>query len=157
MRAAELHRLARTVREIALMATGNTGEDRVNAGELAVLEDIATHPCSTIGEITRRTGLAQSLVSRITRRMVDAGALVVRPDSHDRRKVRIELRPTTHALIIERAGNSISAAVAARTPALSKSQRRALEHHLSEAARLLRIGAPGESVRKSNHSPRPAR
>ena len=52
MRAAELHRLARTLRTIALAATENTGADQVNAGELAVLEDVARHPRSTIRDIT---------------------------------------------------------------------------------------------------------
>jgi len=74
MRAANLHRLARTLREVALLATKNTGDDRVDAGELAVLEDIARNPGSTISDITRRTGLAQSLVSRITHGMADGGA-----------------------------------------------------------------------------------
>lgn len=135
-----------------MLATGNTGEDRVNAGELAVLEDIATYPGSTIGEITRRTGLAQSLVSRITRGMADAGALRIRPDDQDRRKVRVELRPATRALIIERAGNSIAESLAARTPRLSPGERRALEHHLSEAERLVRIGAPAEPTTETDRS-----
>lgn len=152
MRAADLHRLARVVREIALLATGNTGEERVNAGELAVLEDVARNPGSTIGEITQRTGLAQSLVSRIAHEMAAAGALSISPDNHDRRKVRVELRPAIRASIIERAGQSISAAVAAFAPGLSVSQRRALEHHLSEAERLLRVGAPDEPTRESNRS-----
>lgn len=89
MRASELHRLARTLREIALEATGNTGADRVNAGELAVLEDVAHHPGSTIRDITERTGLAQSLVSRIVHATATAGALAVTPDERDRRKVRV--------------------------------------------------------------------
>jgi len=131
MRAANLHRLARTLREVALLATKNTGDDRVNAGELAVLEDIARNPGSTISDITRRTGLAQSLVSRITHGMADGGALTIRPDSSDRRRVRVDLKPTTRIMILERASNNISA----------ESERRALEHHLVEADRLLRAGA----------------
>jgi len=50
VRAATLHRLARTLREVALLATENTGDDRANAGELAVLEDIARNPGSTISD-----------------------------------------------------------------------------------------------------------
>jgi len=141
VRAADLHRLARTLREVALLATKNTGDDRVNAGELAVLEDIARNPGSTISDITRRTGLAQSLVSRITHGMADGGALTIRPDSSDRRRVRVDLKPTTRMMILERASNNISVAVAATTPRLSESERRALEHHLVEADRLLRAGA----------------
>ena len=138
MRAADLHRLARDLRAIALLATENTGPDRVNAGELAVLEDIARNPNATIAEITRRTGLAQSLVSRISRAMADAGALTIEPDSNDRRKVRIDLAPDTRAMILDRASNPISDAIITSTPLLSSPERQQLEHHLAAAERLLR-------------------
>lgn len=141
MRAADLHRLARLLREIALQATGNTGPDRVNAGELAVLEDIARHPGSTIGDVTGRTGLAQSLVSRIVRGAADEGALVVEPDQQDRRRVRISLSDRTRAAILDRAGNTVDDAVATSTPALSESERQALLDHLEAALALLRRGA----------------
>lgn len=147
MRAADLHRLARTLREVALLATENTGEDRVNAGELAVLEDIARNPGSTISDITRRTGLAQSLVSRITHGMADGGALTIQRDSSDRRRVRVDLKPTTRKMILQRANNNIAVAVAETTPRLSDRERSALEHHLIEADRLLRAGAKDEPQR----------
>lgn len=140
MRAADLHRLARLLREIALQATGNTGPDRVNAGELAVLEDIARHPGSTIGDVTGRTGLAQSLVSRIVRGAADEGALVVEPDQQDRRRVRISLSDRTRAAILDRAGNSVQDAVAAAAPALSPAEREELVSHLQAASDLLRRG-----------------
>ncbi|HTN57871.1 MAG TPA: MarR family transcriptional regulator [Protaetiibacter sp.] len=137
MRAADLHRLARELREIALRATGNTGDDRINAGELAVMEDIARHPRSAISEITRRTGLAQSLVSRITRAMAGAGAVVIESDPSDRRKVRVSLHESTRATALDRADNPVTDAIAAAVPALTREQRARLEHHLTEAARLL--------------------
>lgn len=137
MRAADLHRLARTLREVALRATGNTGEDRVNAGELAVLEDVARHPGSTVRDVTDRTGLAQSLVSRITRAMADAGALTIDADPQDRRRVRIALEERTRAMILDRAGGSIDAALAERTASLTAQERSRLRHHLEEAAALL--------------------
>jgi DNA-binding MarR family transcriptional regulator len=119
------------------LATENTGADHVNAGELAVLEDIARNRGSTITEITRRTGLAQSLVSRIVHAMSEAGAVSISPDGHDRRKVRIELDPRTREQINDRAGNTISDALGSYVSALAPAERRELEHHLSEAARLL--------------------
>lgn len=146
MRAAELHRLARTIREVALLATENTGTDHVNAGELAVLEDLARNQGATIGEITRRTGLAQSLVSRIARRMSEAGAISIRPDSRDRRKVRLELDAHTREQISRRAGNTISAALGAYAAALTPDERAALEHHLEAAERLLRTNLAGGST-----------
>jgi DNA-binding MarR family transcriptional regulator len=141
MRAADLHRLARELRTIALLATDNTGPDRVNAGELSVLEDVARNPGTSIAEITRRSGLAQSLVSRITHAMADAGVLTVDPDSTDRRKVRIDLAPDTRALILDRANNPISEAIAATKPLLSPRARLDLEQHLIAAERLLRTAS----------------
>ncbi|MEQ6896197.1 MarR family winged helix-turn-helix transcriptional regulator [Microbacterium sp. KR10-403] len=143
MRAADLHRLARTLREIALNATENTGDDRVNAGELAVMEDVAKHPGATIGEITHRTGLAQSLVSRITRAVADAGALVLTTDPTDRRKVRVELDAAVRRAILERADNPATSAIEAATPGLSSAERNELELHLSRAAELLRRADAG--------------
>lgn len=139
MRAADLHRLSRTIREIALLATGNTGEDRVNPGELAVLEDIARNPGATIGDITRRTGLAQSLVSRIARAMADAGVVTVGVDDHDRRKVRVELEPAIQVQIMRRAGHTITDALAEYASALSTEERAELENHLEKAEHLLRL------------------
>ena len=144
MRAADLHRLARELREIALRATENTGDDRINAGELAVLEDIARHPHSAINEVTRRTGLAQSLVSRITRAMADAGAVIIEPDPSDRRKVRVSLDEATRAAALDRADNPATEAIAAAVPTLTDEQRARLEHHLAEAANLLYLAAEEE-------------
>ncbi|HUR94305.1 MAG TPA: MarR family transcriptional regulator [Gemmatimonadales bacterium] len=141
MRAAELHRLARTLREIALEATGNTGADSVTAGELAVLEDIARHPRSTIRDITERTGLAQSLVSRIVHAGAAKGALAVGKDDLDRRKVRVDLTAGTRNTILERASNTIDDAIATHAPQLQADERAALEQHLAQAAALLRRGA----------------
>ncbi|SIS17795.1 MarR family transcriptional regulator [Williamsia sterculiae] len=139
MRAAELHRLARLLRQIALEATGNTGSDRVNAGELAVLEDVARHPGSTVADIVSRTGLAQSLVSRIVHAAADAGALTVVRQA-DRRKLRIELAPATRRSILQRADNDVGDAIATHTPMLSHKDRVALIRHLRAASMLLRQG-----------------
>ena len=140
MRAAELHRLARILREIALDATGNTGADAVNAGQLAVLEDVARHPRSTVRDITDRTGLAQSLVSRIVHAVAVEGALTVEPDADDRRKVRVELSPATRSAILERASGGIDDALVTRTPDLHPERRSELTAHLEAAAALLRAG-----------------
>ncbi|MFT4306881.1 MAG: MarR family transcriptional regulator [Microbacterium sp.] len=137
MRASELHRLARTLREIALDATGNVGNDRVNAGQLAVFEDVARNPGASIAEITARTGLAQSLVSRIVHAAAIEDAITVSADPQDRRKVRIELSPAARKAMMQRAGNSLDSALAAHTPALTESERAALHQHLTAAAELL--------------------
>lgn len=137
MRASELHRLARTLREIALEGTGNVGPDRVNAGQLAVFEDVARNAGASIAEITARTGLAQSLVSRIIHAASYAGALTVTPDERDRRKVRVELSTSTRSAILKRASAPLEAAIITHTPHLTPKQRDALQQHLAAAAELL--------------------
>ncbi|WP_454301568.1 MarR family winged helix-turn-helix transcriptional regulator [Salana multivorans] len=112
--------------------------------KLAVLEDIARHPHSAINEVTRRTGLAQSLVSRITRAMADAGAVIIEPDPSDRRKVRVSLDEATRAAALDRADNPATEAIAAAVPTLTDEQRASLEHHLAEAANLLYLAAEEE-------------
>ena len=140
VRSADLHRLARQVREIALLATGNIGADAVTGGELAVIEDLARHPRSTVGEITERVDLAQSLVSRICQRMTSEGVMQVQSDAIDARKRRLTLQPD----VLERARNlgdkPIDAALAAAAPALTEAQRVMLNTHLEAAAELLRQG-----------------
>jgi DNA-binding MarR family transcriptional regulator len=137
MRASELHRLARTLREIALEATGNVGSDRVNAGQLAVFEDIARHPGASIRDVTVRTGLAQSLVSRIVHTAASARALTITTDERDRRKVRVEFSSTTRAAILQRANKTLGSALIAHTPTLTDDERAALQQHLTAAAELL--------------------
>jgi DNA-binding MarR family transcriptional regulator len=141
MNAAELHRLARILREMALLATENNGADSINAGELAVIEDIARNPGATISDVTRRTGLAQSLVSRITHAMSGAGIIRVESHATDRRKVRLDIEPAARAVMLTRAAHSIDDALTILTPELNLADRAALEEHLGEAVRLLTIGS----------------
>ena len=141
MRAADLHRLARSAREIALVATQNVGNEQVSAGELAVVEDVAGHPGTTIGEVAARTNLAQSLVSRIARAMQEAGIFAVRRDEHDRRKTRLSVEPAARRHFVRRGDQSIHRALLQKTPGLSDFERKALEEHLEAAADLLRRGS----------------
>ena len=140
MRASELHRLARTLREIALEATGNVGADRVNAGQLAVFEDVARHPGASIRDVTVRTGLAQSLVSRIVHAAAAAGALTVTTDERDRRKVQVELSDTTRTAMLQRANEPLESALIIHTPTLTDQERTILQRHMAAAAELLSRG-----------------
>ncbi|QHC58929.1 MarR family transcriptional regulator [Rathayibacter sp. VKM Ac-2760] len=115
--------------------------DRVNAGQLAVFEDVARHPGASIREVTDRTGLAQSLVSRIVGAAAAAGALTVTTDDRDRRRVRIELSSTASAAILQRADEPLDSALEQNTPHLTDQERAALHRHLAAAAELLSRGA----------------
>lgn len=135
MRASDLHRLARLLREIALAASGNVGEDRVTPGQLAIIEDVAEHPGSTIGEVAERTHLAQSLVSRVAAAMREAGIFLAGDDARDRRKTILQIEAGAWAQLRSRGQNPIEDALTAALPHLSTAERTALEAHLSTALR----------------------
>jgi DNA-binding MarR family transcriptional regulator len=95
MNAGQLHRLARVLREIAQVATANDGERPVAASTVAIVEDVTSHPQSPIAEIVRRTGLAQSLVSRTVDRLQALGVFTVGHDPADRRRTLVSMDPQT--------------------------------------------------------------
>lgn len=91
MDAGRLHRLARMLREIATAATAEAGDDRVSAGDLAIIEDLARYDGTTVGEVARRTGLAQSLVSTTVAGLRRGGVVTSEPDPGDRRRTLITI------------------------------------------------------------------
>lgn len=120
MNAGELHRLARLLREIATAATADSGEKRVSAGHLAIVEDVAHHERTSIGEIAARTGLAQSLVSRVVAEMRDAGVFVATRDRQDRRRRLIAIDPAARSdVFAARAARPVDAAIRAARPLAS--------------------------------------
>lgn len=95
MNAARLHWLARHLREVAADATADAGDGRISASALAIIEDVANHPATSVGEVAGRTRLAQSLVSRTVAAMREAGVFVTTPDHADRRRLLISIDPAT--------------------------------------------------------------
>ncbi len=94
MNAGDLHRLARVLRDVALASTSRPGEAVVPASLVAVIEDVVDHPDSSVGEIARRTGLAQSMVSTTVVRLRDSHVLRTTTDVHDRRRTLVSLTPS---------------------------------------------------------------
>lgn len=137
MRAADLHRLARRLREAALLATGNEGEGRAGFGEVAVVEDVAAHPGATIGAIADRTGLAQSLVSRLVRRLAAAGVLQIDRDAADARRTLVSLDPRTRDEVLRpRGSRPIAPSLVQAFPHLGAEDVRRLESLLDQVLRL---------------------
>lgn len=66
---------------------------RVPSGVRLILEDVAAHPDSTIGEITERTGFPQSHVSASVARFRERGAVETRVHPEDRRRTLVRLHP----------------------------------------------------------------
>ena len=138
MDAARLQRLARVLREIAARAAAESGDDRLGPGALAVVEDLARHEATTVGEIARRTGLAQSMVSTTVAGLRESGVVTSEPDPRDRRRVLVTLSAATRSQILARAARpttgALRQALRAASPDLDDA---ALETAATETERLL--------------------
>lgn len=139
MDAAHLHLIARRLRSIAFAATGNTGSRRFAPSEYAVIEDVALHPNSSIREITDRTAIVQSLVSRIVARYREEKLLNTAPDPSDGRRVLVSVDPVAMVEVFRKRGRApIDAALAAELPQLTSKQHRRVVELLDELGDLLR-------------------
>jgi DNA-binding MarR family transcriptional regulator len=137
MRAADLHRLARVLRETALVATANPGEGQAPAGLIAIVEDIARHEATSVGEIARRTGLAQSLVSTTVASLREAGALTTERDPRDARRQLISIEASMQKSFRSRGARPVSGALREMFPEAPKQDLRRAEELLDELAALL--------------------
>jgi DNA-binding MarR family transcriptional regulator len=128
MNAGQLHRLARVLREIAQVATAKDGERPVAASTVAIVEDVTSHPQSPITDIVRRTGLAQSLVSRTVDRLQALGVLEVGHDPADGRRTLVSVDPhTRHVDFADRAERPIADAIRHVVTGVSDEQLRRIE------------------------------
>ncbi|MET8795507.1 MarR family transcriptional regulator [Nocardia sp. NPDC004568] len=138
-----LHLLARRLRSIAFVATGNTGRRRIPPSEYAVLEDVALHPGSSIRDITERTAITQSLVSRIVARFREQQLLTTAPDPDDGRHVLVTVEPgVTEDVFRARGRAPIDHALGSELPHLSPDRRRRLIELLDELANLIDVPGP---------------
>lgn len=138
MNAAALHLLARHLRALALQSSGIEGEATPSLSELVIVEDVAHHPGTPIGEIARRVGLAQSLVSKTVAELREAAILTSQPDVTDGRRVLVSLVPETLESVLKPRGKRpIETAVAQAYPALNAAQRGRVQELLEELAALM--------------------
>jgi len=145
MNAGQLHRLARVLREIAQTATANEGEKPVAASTVAIVEDVTEHPHSPITEIARRTGLAQSLVSRTVDRLHAARILTAGHDPADGRRTLVSVNPETRLRdFAQRAERPISPAIDQVATGLTSDQRQRIEAALEFLAGELLDRPPGD-------------
>lgn len=138
MDAGQLHRLARTLREIALDATADDGETPISAGDIAIAEDIAHHDRTSVGQIASRTGLAQSLVSRTVAKMDNAGVVLSERDPADGRRRLVSIAPMVRTAVFpSRASRPVEPSVRARYPYASDAEIARVLAMLRELAELL--------------------
>ena len=138
------------LREIAQAATANEGERPVAASTVAIVEDVTDHPQSPITEIARRTGLAQSLVSRTVDRLQALGVLTAGHDPADGRRTLVSVDPRTrHLDFADRAERPIADAIRQVTAGMSGERLRRIEAALDVLADELLGRSPGTPARAS--------
>ena len=117
----ELFRLSRVLREIALAAATDPGEPPPSAGLVAVTDDIAHHEGTTVGETATRTGLAQSLVSKVVAELREGGVVEMAVDERDRRRSLIRITDSARREVFaERGRRSVSDVLRQRFPERSE-------------------------------------
>jgi DNA-binding MarR family transcriptional regulator len=115
METTDLYQLGRRLAEIALSDMG-ANELGVTPAQFLVLQDLFFSGRSTVGDIAKRTGLAQSRVSTSVRDFAARGWATTTVDPDDGRKTLVELTDEVHADGVQRrksrADNSLAAALA---------------------------------------------
>jgi len=141
MNAGQLHRLARLLRQIAILATAEPDEKAATPGDLAIVEDVADHPRTPIGGIAIRTGLAQSLVSKTVATLRDAGVLVTDTDPEDGRRVLVSLDTEIRTGLRRRGARSIADALRAVKPDADESVQGEIQRLLDDLHTILLPGS----------------
>lgn len=137
MEAGRLYRLIRQLRTVA-GATSTDDSDSVSPSSIAVIEDLARHPDSSITQIVGRTGLVQSMVSNAVAQLRSDGLLHTAADPHDRRRTLVSLNDAVRDEVLSpQPGRSIEQALHRIRPDLDDELRTELVHHLEAAAELL--------------------
>ena len=140
MDAGELHRLGRRLVALSRTTTDDLGDLALTAGELAVLEDVLSHPGSSVSDIQQRTGFAQSHVSASIARLRGRGIVHTAADAVDARRTRVVASAATTTAIGRRAGRGIEGALVEATGDPARAVRAAVL--LDELATLLDTPRP---------------
>jgi len=142
----ELFRLSRVLREVALEAAADPGETAPSVGLVAVTDDIAHHEGTTVGETAARTGLAQSLVSKVVAQLRDSGVVEMTVDETDRRRALIRITDSARTQVFANRGHrSVADALRHRFPERSEGQLARIESALEALA-----GELGDEPRRSS-------
>ena len=105
----------------------------MSPGFLAIVEDLADHPDSSIGSVASRTGLAQSLVSNTVALLSRRGVVAVSRDHRDRRRTVVNItEEARRSLINPRGKRPVDEALRKVLTGFSEPQLRRIETLLDE-------------------------
>jgi DNA-binding MarR family transcriptional regulator len=91
-----LRGINQTLRRFERLAEQRLG---ISGAQLLVLQELASAPAQSIGELAERTFTHHSSVSVVVSRLVEAGLVVRQPSPEDTRRVVIELTPRGRQLV----------------------------------------------------------
>lgn len=115
MDAVEVYLLGRKLMKIAETALANDPRSsELPTSVRMVLVDISSHPGSSIGEITARTGFPQSHVSASVARLKEQGVLETTVDTDDGRRTLVRLATSFNERLTTRTPVPIDAALSAK-------------------------------------------
>ena len=134
----ELFRVARLLREVALEAARDPDEAVASEGLVVVTDDVVHHDDTTVTEIAERTGVAQSLVSKVVAQLHDGGVVETATDETDRRRTRIRLTDLARSQVLaERARRPVDDVLRQRFPELDEKALARIEAAIELLARYL--------------------
>jgi DNA-binding MarR family transcriptional regulator len=110
-----LYLLGRQLMKIADASFERSGTEAPPLGLMLLLEDIVTHPDSSIGEITARTGFPQSHVSTSVARFRERGIVEANADPSDGRRTLVHATPSYVRTASRRGTASADDAIARRS------------------------------------------
>ena len=138
MNVAQLAKLNRVCRDLLVLASSE--KDRsVSPGQVAIFEDIYRHSPTTIQDITRRTELAQSFVSKTISHMKQRGVVKVRQSQADKRKSIITFNPELSGFVQAMSERSIYNALKQYLPHASEDNITRIDALLNEVCELLAV------------------
>ncbi|MEA2615409.1 MAG: MarR family transcriptional regulator, and catechol-resistance regulon repressor [Chloroflexota bacterium] len=137
MRLGELYRLGRRLQDLADRAMGGGRSFDFSVSEVIVVSDLLDHADSTIGDLSSRTGFAQSRVSTVVAALRDRGWIETAVDEADRRCTRVTLPEDVRRRATEARTKSATPVLAAALAGLSRERRDEVIAALEELHRAL--------------------
>ena len=153
MDALELIMLGRQLTKIGEEAMRGGQAPPLPAGHALVLRDVLAHPGSSITDITARTGLAQSIVSKAIARFQRMGMVEVETDPADGRRTLARVSAAHLGEVRRKGAAPVDAVLAAALGEPDAAAVAQIVSVLEALAARLRPAQPGPSVRQLRNEP----
>jgi DNA-binding MarR family transcriptional regulator len=144
MEALELIQFGRRLVRIGEQVLRSSGDSAAPPlGPSMVLQDVFSHPGSSVTDITGRTGLPQSYVSESVARLRDQRLVVTDVDPADRRRTLVRASPEHLQVVAHKGTASVDAALAEAFAESDPIKAKALIRALAEMSERLRPAKVG--------------